>query len=80
MTAGEIVARLYWSKNTSDEKGQDDVFLMLWSWGIGEPFDNYVNLMNFYEQLMMIMAFIGARHITVSTCGFMPAKIKEFAK
>ncbi|MBE6155866.1 MAG: 23S rRNA (adenine(2503)-C(2))-methyltransferase RlmN [Firmicutes bacterium] len=48
--------------------------------GIGEPFDNYENVMNFIKIINdpKTMA-IGARHITVSTCGIVP-KIKEFAE
>ncbi len=48
--------------------------------GTGEPFDNYENLKRF----LMVVNYpkgleIGARHITVSTCGIVP-KIKEFAE
>ena len=48
--------------------------------GIGEPFDNYDNLLKF---LLIINhpkgLAIGARHITVSTCGIVP-KILEFSE
>lgn len=48
--------------------------------GIGEPFDNYENIMKFIDIINDDKAVaIGARHITVSTCGIVP-KIKEFAK
>ena len=48
--------------------------------GIGEPFDNYENIMNFIRIINDPKGIdIGARHITVSTCGIVP-KIKEFAK
>ena len=48
--------------------------------GIGEPFDNYDNIMNFIRIINEPKGIdIGARHITVSTCGIVP-KIKEFAK
>ena len=48
--------------------------------GIGEPFDNYENIMNFIKIINDPKGIdIGARHITVSTCGIVP-KIKEFAK
>ena len=48
--------------------------------GIGEPFDNYENVMKFIDIINDDKALaIGARHITVSTCGIVP-KIKEFAK
>ncbi len=47
--------------------------------GIGEPFDNYDNLMNFIRIINHPYGLaIGARHITVSTCGIVP-KIEEFA-
>lgn len=48
--------------------------------GIGEPFDNYDNVMNFIDVINEDKGMaIGARHITVSTCGLVP-KIKEFSK
>ena len=46
--------------------------------GIGEPFDNYENVVNFLKIINNDNGLaIGARHITVSTCGIIP-KIKEF--
>ena len=46
--------------------------------GIGEPFDNYLNVMNFIRIINESIGIaIGARHITVSTCGLIP-KIKDF--
>ena len=48
--------------------------------GIGEPFDNYDNIVKFIEIINNPKGLqIGARHITVSTCGIVP-KILEFAK
>lgn len=47
--------------------------------GTGEPFDNYENVINFVKVINYKQGFqIGARHITVSTCGIIP-KIKEYA-
>ena len=47
--------------------------------GIGEPFDNYDNLVRFLKIINHPKGMaIGARHITVSTCGIVP-KIKEFS-
>ncbi|MDO4975462.1 MAG: 23S rRNA (adenine(2503)-C(2))-methyltransferase RlmN, partial [Alphaproteobacteria bacterium] len=47
--------------------------------GIGEPFDNYDNVMRFIKIINCNKGIdIGARHITVSTCGIVP-KIKDFA-
>lgn len=48
--------------------------------GIGEPFDNYENVINFVSIINSGKGIdIGARHITISTCGIIP-KIKEFMK
>lgn len=48
--------------------------------GIGEPFDNYDNVVKFINIVNDNKGIdIGARHITVSTCGIVP-KIKEFTK
>jgi len=48
--------------------------------GIGEPLDNYDNVMNFIKIINDAKGIaIGARHITLSTCGIIP-KIKELMK
>ena len=48
--------------------------------GIGEPFDNYDNVIRFINIINNDKGIaIGSRHITVSTCGIVP-KIKEFSK
>lgn len=48
--------------------------------GIGEPFDNYENIMRFINIINHYKALeIGARHITISTCGLVP-KIRDFSK
>ena len=47
--------------------------------GIGEPFDNYNNVIKFIDIVNSDKGMaIGSRHITVSTCGIVP-KIIEFA-
>ncbi|MBO4245279.1 MAG: 23S rRNA (adenine(2503)-C(2))-methyltransferase RlmN [Bacilli bacterium] len=56
------------------KKRIDSIVIM----GIGEPFDNYDNVMNFIRIVNDPKGIsIGARHITVSTCGLVP-KIKQF--
>lgn len=46
--------------------------------GIGEPFDNYDNVMRFVRIINDGKGIdIGSRHITISTCGIVP-KIYEF--
>lgn len=47
--------------------------------GIGEPFDNYDNVIKFLEIVNNGKGIdIGSRHITISTCGLVP-KIDQFA-
>ena len=47
--------------------------------GIGEPFDNYDNIMKFIEIINNPKGLaLGSRHITISTCGIIP-KIEEFS-
>lgn len=47
--------------------------------GIGEPFDNYDNLMTFLKNINNPEGInLGYRHITVSTCGLVP-RIIDFA-
>lgn len=48
--------------------------------GIGEPFDNYQNVIAFINIINSDLGIaLGSRHITISTCGLVP-KIKEFTK
>ena len=48
--------------------------------GIGEPFDNYDNVLDFVKIINDAKGIaIGARHITISTCGLLP-KIEELAQ
>ena len=45
--------------------------------GIGEPFDNYDNVMDFIRIVTSNKGIdLGSRHITVSTCGVIPGIIK----
>lgn len=48
--------------------------------GIGEPFDNFDNVINYLGIINHDLGLgIGARHLTVSTCGVVP-RIKKFAE
>ncbi len=48
--------------------------------GIGEPFDNYDNVMRFIKIINNPKGIdIGSRHITISTCGLIPG-IEKFTK
>ena len=79
LTAGEIVAQIMWVQHYFDERGLDERVSHVVVMGIGEPFDNYANVMNFLRTINDDKGLaIGARHITVSTSGLVP-KIREFA-
>ncbi len=48
--------------------------------GIGEPFDNYDNVISFIDIINTPKGLdLGSRHITISTCGIVP-KIETFMK
>lgn len=79
LTAGEIVAQIMSVQRYFDQQGKEERVSHIVVMGIGEPFDNYDNLMNFLNVINDAKGLaIGARHITVSTSGLVP-KIKEFA-
>lgn len=80
LTAGEIVAQIMQVQQYLDEKENGDRVSHIVVMGIGEPFDNYDNVMSFLRIVNNEKGLsIGARHITVSTSGLAP-KIKEFAE
>lgn len=75
LTTGEMVAQIMYMKNTL---GQDVKTVTIM--GIGEPFQNYDNVMDFIDIMTSDFGLgLGKRHITVSTCAIVP-KIYEFAK
>lgn len=78
LTSGELVEQILKVQHYLDEAKQDEKVSHVTVMGIGEPLDNFDNLVNF---LLIIKhqkgLSIGARHITVSTSG-LPDKIKEF--
>ena len=62
-----------------DERGQDERVSHIVVMGIGEPFDNYKNVLSFVRTVNDDKGLaIGARHITVSTSG-LAHKIRDFA-
>jgi 23S rRNA (adenine2503-C2)-methyltransferase len=80
LSAGEIVAQIMMVQHYFDERGQDERVSHVVVMGIGEPFDNYNNLQSFLGIINDAKGMaIGARHLTVSTCGVVP-KIREFAE
>lgn len=80
LTAGEIVAQIMMVQHYFDERGEDERVSHVVVMGIGEPFDNYDNLINFLNVINDDKGIaIGARHITVSTSG-LANKVREFAE
>ncbi|PWA08870.1 23S rRNA (adenine(2503)-C(2))-methyltransferase RlmN [Pueribacillus theae] len=77
--AGEIVEQIMKVQQHLDEQGKEERVSNIVVMGIGEPFDNYDNLMDFLHVVNDPKGLaIGARHITVSTSGIVP-KMYEFA-
>jgi 23S rRNA (adenine2503-C2)-methyltransferase len=74
LTVDEIVLQFITVQNNIKEKINNVIFM-----GIGEPFDNYKNLITSINILTCDFGIaIGMRHITVSTCGI-ANKIIKFA-
>lgn len=74
LTAGEIVEQILAVEQDTKDKISNVVFM-----GIGEPFDNYDNVMKAIKIINNQKGLnIGARHISVSTSGLVP-KIYDFA-
>lgn len=77
LEAGEIVAQVVKVQQALDETDERVSSIVIM--GIGEPFDNYDNMLSFLKIMNHEKGMnIGARHITVSTSGIIP-KIYQFA-
>lgn len=77
LQAGEIVAQVVKVQQALDETDERVSSIVIM--GIGEPFDNYDEMMSFLKIVNDEKGLhIGARHITVSTSGIVP-KIYKFA-
>ncbi len=71
LTVGEIVLEVLTIQKYLDEEGERLGNLVLM--GTGEPFDNYDNVMKALGIINHPYALeIGARHISISTCGLVP--------
>ncbi len=74
LSSGEIVEQILAIEQDTNSKISNVVFM-----GIGEPFDNYDNVINAIKILNNPKGLnIGARHISISTSGIVP-KIYQFA-
>lgn len=75
LTSGEIVEQIIAVEQDTGEKISNVVFM-----GIGEPFDNYDNVVNAIKIINNPKGLnIGARHISISTSGIVP-KIYQLAE
>ena len=76
-TSGEMVQQVLSVQKDIDQLDERISHIVVM--GTGEPFDNYDNVMNFLKTVNHDLGLgIGARHITVSTCGLVPG-IRRFA-
>ncbi len=75
LTASEMLAQIEAAQRDLDIRISNVVLM-----GMGEPLDNYDNVVRFLQIVTSEQSLnIGARHITLSTCGIVP-KIYELAK
>lgn len=75
LTAGEILGQIYTAQRESGRKISGVVLM-----GIGEPMDNYDNVVRFLKLLSCPQGFgMSLRHVSVSTCGILP-RIYELAE
>lgn len=76
LKCGEILDEILLLKSQLHKARLNNVVFM----GTGEPLDNYANVLQAVRMINSPDAFnIGARHITISTCGIIPGinKLKE---
>ncbi len=75
LTAGEILGQIYTAQRESGRKISGVVLM-----GIGEPMDNYDNVVRFLKLLSCPQGFgMSLRHVSLSTCGIVP-RIYELAE
>ena len=79
LKVSELVGQILVLDDLLKEEGNKERITHVVVMGTGEPFDNYDNVMGFIRILNHPHGFaIGARHITVSTCGLVPM-IEKYA-
>lgn len=78
LTSAEMVLQVLTVQKELDKTSERVSHIVVM--GIGEPFDNYENVINFIHIINEAKGLaIGARHISVSTCGLVD-KIKIFSE
>jgi 23S rRNA (adenine2503-C2)-methyltransferase len=69
LTSGEILDEVLYLRNNLEDAQLTHIVFM----GTGEPLDNYENVLKAVRIINSVDAFnIGARRITISTCGIIP--------
>jgi len=69
LSSGEIIEEALWLKDNAPEKTLTHLVFM----GVGEPLDNYDNVLKAIRIINSKESLnIGARRITISTCGLIP--------
>ncbi len=77
LTSAEMMGEITLINEILASEGQNVTHIVVM--GTGEPFDNYDNVLSFVHTANEAKGLgIGARHITVSTCGLVPG-IKRYA-
>ena len=80
LTPEEMVGQIIVLNNILREEGKGQRVTHIVVMGTGEPFDNYDNVMDFIRIINAQKGLaIGARHITVSTCGLVEG-IRKYAR
>jgi 23S rRNA (adenine2503-C2)-methyltransferase len=80
LTPSELLGQVLTVNRLLIEEGQGLRVSHVVIMGTGEPFDNYDNVMDFIRLCNHPKALaIGARHLTVSTCGI-PDRIRQYAQ
>jgi len=74
LTTGEMLDQVITIQKDKGERISNVVIM-----GIGEPLDNYENVIKFFEIINSDYSLnIGLRHITLSTCGLVPLHMTIF--
>lgn len=80
LTVDEMVGQVLVMNQLLREENRGERVTHIVVMGTGEPFDNYDNVMDFVRIMNHPKALaIGARHITISTCGI-PDRIRQYGK
>ena len=80
LTPEEMVGQIMVLNNVLKEENKGERVTHIVVMGTGEPFDNYDNVMDFIRIVNAQKGLaIGARHITVSTCGLLDG-IRKYAR